>query len=203
MQLFDILSWPKLCWDFICHFADANAFKPLLSYVDYQRAKDAEFEVDGVPRTVFAHDWRRVGVKQWLDLMIDREVGLGFDSGNVAPPVLALSKADFVEAARDGLRELHRAEALAANPLMRSRSLRDRAGERAKPEDLRDLLEQAIDTLRANPRDEKLHRALARTYVRPARTQELAAEALGLPFSTYRRHLKRGDRVGGGMALAA
>jgi len=32
--------------------------------------------------------------------------------------------------------------------------------------------------------------------VRPARTQELAAETLGLAFSTYRRHLKRGvERV--------
>ncbi len=195
-QLFDMLSWPRLSWDFICHFADADAFEPLLSYIDYQRADDADFEVEGIPRAVFAHDWRRVSIERWLDLMIDREVGLGFDPDAVAPPVLALSKADFVEAARDGLRELHRAEALAANPLMRSRSLRDRAGERAKPEDLRDLLEQAIDTLRANPRDEKLHRALARTYVRPARTQELAAEALGLPFSTYRRHLKRGvERV--------
>jgi hypothetical protein len=35
-----------------------------------------------------------------------------------------------------------------------------------------------------------------RTYVRPAATQERAAAALGLPFSTYRRHLTQGvDRV--------
>jgi hypothetical protein len=37
---------------------------------------------------------------------------------------------------------------------------------------------------------------LERTYVRPAATQERAAAALGLPFSTYRRHLTQGmDRV--------
>ena len=30
---------------------------------------------------------------------------------------------------------------------------------------------------------------LDRTFVRPAPTQEAAAEVLGLPFSTYRRHL--------------
>jgi hypothetical protein len=47
-----------------------------------------------------------------------------------------------------------------------------------------------------DPRDAKLQRALARTYVRPAQTQELAADALGLPFSTYRRHLTPGvERV--------
>jgi hypothetical protein len=68
---------------------------------------------------------------------------------------------------------------------------------RATPADaLTDLLEEAIASLRANPRDAKLARALERTYVRPAPTQEAAAEVLGLPFSTYRGHLSRGiERV--------
>ena len=35
-------------------------------------------------------------------------------------------------------------------------------------------------------------RAVDRTYVRAAATQEAAAEVLGLPFSTYRRHLAAG-----------
>jgi predicted DNA-binding protein (UPF0251 family) len=35
-----------------------------------------------------------------------------------------------------------------------------------------------------------------RTYVQPAPTQEKAAEQLGVPFSTFRRHLNRGlERV--------
>ena len=39
-------------------------------------------------------------------------------------------------------------------------------------------------------------RALERTYLRPAPTQEAAAELLDLPFSTYRGHLTRGvERV--------
>jgi hypothetical protein len=32
---------------------------------------------------------------------------------------------------------------------------------------------------------------LDRTFLRPAPSQEAAAEVLGLPFSTYRRHLGR------------
>ena len=44
--------------------------------------------------------------------------------------------------------------------------------------------------------DEKLYRALDATYLRPAANQEAAAERLGLPFSTYRRHLSTGvERV--------
>ena len=45
---------------------------------------------------------------------------------------------------------------------------------------------------RANPKDDKFARALRRTYLEPAASQELAAEALGLPFSTYRSHLTAG-----------
>jgi hypothetical protein len=53
-----------------------------------------------------------------------------------------------------------------------------------------------IDTLRQHPRDDKLLRAVERTYVDPAPTQEAAAARLGLPFSTYRRHLTQGiERV--------
>jgi hypothetical protein len=34
--------------------------------------------------------------------------------------------------------------------------------------------------------------AVERTYVKPAASQEVAADLLGLPFSTYRRHLTQG-----------
>ena len=58
----------------------------------------------------------------------------------------------------------------------------------------------AVEALREHPRDDKLLRAVERTYVRPATTQERAAAALGLPFSTYRRHLTLGvDRVVAGL----
>ena len=54
------------------------------------------------------------------------------------------------------------------------------------------LLLTAVDALRRHPRDDKRWRAVERTYVRPAPNQEAAAELLGLPFSTYRRHLSQG-----------
>ena len=49
-------------------------------------------------------------------------------------------------------------------------------------------------TLSRHPRDDRLLRAVDRTYLRPAATQEAAAAALSLPFSTYRRHLTAGMR---------
>jgi len=54
----------------------------------------------------------------------------------------------------------------------------------------------AANALRGSPRSEKLFRALDATYLRPAATQELAAEHLGLPFNTYRYQLNAAiDRV--------
>ena len=41
------------------------------------------------------------------------------------------------------------------------------------------------------PKGDQLSAVLHRTFVRAAPTQEAAAEALGQPFSTYRRHLAR------------
>ena len=110
------------------------------------------------------------------------------------PLLLVLAHLDFHLAVRQALRDLHRPDLLARNPLVRTRLVAD-AGS-ADATTLAALIRQAVDALAADPRDDRLHRAVDRTYVRGARTQEAAAAVLGVPFSTYRRHLTRGvDRV--------
>lgn len=51
-----------------------------------------------------------------------------------------------------------------------------------------------MTTLQDSPRDAKGFRAY-RTYLPPAPPQEVAAQVLGLPSSTYRRHLSAGLRA--------
>ena len=86
--------------------------------------------------------------------------------------------------------------ALAANPLLRSRLASEHAGGEPSASTLQALVREATETLRGNPRDEKRYRAILHTYLKPAATQELAAERLGLPFSTYRYQLGSGiERV--------
>jgi hypothetical protein len=93
---------------------------------------------------------------------------------------------------RQALRDLRRPDLLARNPLLRTRLVRDRAGAREPSAAvLEALLRATMTTLRQHPRDDKLFRAVDRTYLRPVATQERAAEALGLPFSTYRRHSRK------------
>ena len=98
-----------------------------------------------------------------------------------------LSYSDFVAAARSALRDFNRPDLLARNPLLRARLLATH--ENAGPAELQALLLRTAQTLFANARDEKLHRALDLTYFHPAPKQEAAADRIGVAFGTYRRHL--------------
>jgi hypothetical protein len=104
-----------------------------------------------------------------------------------------LSQEEFADAVRQALRDLPRADLLGRNPLLGTRLLQEEAGEQ-EPDamTLEVLVRAAAETLRQHPRDDKLLRAVQRTYLDPAPTQEAAAARLGLPFSTYRRHLTQG-----------
>ncbi|HEY7622486.1 MAG TPA: AAA family ATPase [Solirubrobacteraceae bacterium] len=187
------LGRQRLSW-YYAVAADPEAMAPLMDYVYFDRAPDADFEVGGRGYGVFARDWRRVGGVEWLDRMAGRELGDDAavpDSEREHGPVLALSQPEFADAVRRALRDMRRPDALAANPLAGTRVVRER-GDLPAPEALRELLDEAVDALRDDPRDDKLVRALECTYLRPAPTQEAAAELLDLPFSTYRGHLTRG-----------
>jgi len=100
---------------------------------------------------------------------------------------LVLSRSEFDAAVRDALRSLSSPQKLTVNPLSRTRV--------AAQLSLGDLLLQAVDGLRAGRGGEKYHRAVAATYLSPgAPLQQAVAARLGLPFSTYRRHLASGVR---------
>jgi TolB-like protein len=106
-----------------------------------------------------------------------------------APPAAesALAYADFAAALKSALRDFHRADLLARNPLLRYGI--GNLGSSAGPPELRALLSETVSTLFANPRDEKLRRVIELTYVQPGPKQEAVADRLSLPFGTYRRHL--------------
>ena len=188
---------PGLAYTFLpC--AEADAWTPMLSYFDLMRLPEADFEVGGRRYGVYGHDWRVVSPTAWRELLAKREVAADAEieaSTSVSQPMLVLSREDFVEAVQNALRNFNRADTLQNNLLMRSRSVceqlaPDTAGDRMTT--LQTLLKQAAESLQSSPRDEKLYRAVYRTYLNPAPTQEQAAELLDLPFSTYRRHLKAG-----------
>ena len=187
------LRMPNLAWDFLT-LAEPEPWDDYFALADMRRAVGADFVVAGRRYGMYAHDFRQVPLDELMELWTERAL----TEDPAGAPVrgheaLVLSQADFSDAARQALRDLHRRDLLARNPLLRARVVRDRAGT-GEPDGvvLEQLLCEAADQLRRHPRDDKLLRAVEATYLRPSRTQESAAAALGLPFSTYRRHLTQG-----------
>jgi hypothetical protein len=196
------LTTPVLAFTFF-PLADPDFWAPMFAYVDLKRLPEADFEVGGRRYGVYAHDWRVTPPMAWLDLLAEREMAT--EPLAVTPtettPLVVLGESDFVASVRDALRNFHRTDELRTNPLLRSRVVVERAGagvdDSAGIAALRDLLVEATETLQGSPREAKHYRALHHTYLNPAPNQERAADLLGLPFSTYRRHLKGGiSRVG-------
>lgn len=190
------LRTPNLSWNFLT-LAEPGRWEDYFAVVDAPRAADVT--VGGRHYGLFAHDYRQVPVGVWLDRCLDRALSGAAPQAARDAPLLVLAQDRFGDTVRQALRDLHRPERLARNPLLHTRALHDHTGGREPAAaDLHELLGRAVAAAGAHPRDGKLLRALDRTYLRPAGTQERAAEVLGLPFSTYRRHLGQGvDRVVG------
>jgi hypothetical protein len=189
------LTTPGLAWSFPA-VADPDFRERHFAAVGFPRAPEADFEVGGRRYGVFAHDWRVEPPLAWIERKGQLDPAVEPDPGPLDPrsraPLVVLSRPDFEVAVRRVLRDFTRPAALTTNPLLHSRVATEHAGGAPTPATLQALLREAAESLRTNPKDERLYRAIRRTYLEPAATQELAAEQLGLPFSTYRYHLTGG-----------
>ncbi|PAP75504.1 ATP-binding protein [Rubrivirga marina] len=180
------LSTPSLATSVLLTAAPA-LWTPVFEIVGLKRLPAAE--VDGGPLAAFSKDWRATPPDAWLDSIA------AWSPSGVSPPrpddsVVVLGREAFTEAVRDALRGYARPHLLSDSPLLEARLVREQDGDPV--EALRTLLSEAADELNQGIRDRPYFRALDTTYFRPAPTQALAAERLGVPFSTYRRHLGRG-----------
>lgn len=150
----------------------------------------AGLEVEGHEVVAYGWDRRRLPVSRLFDLLGRRD--LSGETGPPPPEMLRpapLSRDDFAAAVRGALRDVDRPDRLAASPLLSTGVV-----DAADPDPvvaLRATLVAAVAGLGAERRGPEHRRVLERTHLAGAPSQEAAAEVLGLPFSTYRRHLAR------------
>lgn len=196
------LTTPGMAFSFFVT-SDPELYTAVLTYADIPRLAALDFEMEGRRFAVYYHDWRLSPPMNWLELMAEREIAYSAESALPPQPpasavtsVVVLSEPEFANAVREALRHITRRDELQVNPLVRSKLVTERAGSGAGPAGRAEVLHQtlldAVNLLQSSPKQTKLYRAIYHTYVLPAPTQELAAELLNLPFSTYRRHLKEG-----------
>ncbi len=189
----EIFRADRLAWTFVV-MRDNGYWDDYLSYFGMPPAPGRP-RVGSHAYALFSNDWRAQPVGSWLEARSNAT--LSGNPGTRTPSrtreheeLVVLSRPEFDTAVRDALRAIRRPETLADNPLNRSRLVT------GSGTPLADLLTAAVDTLREGRSGDKHHRALSATYLARTPSQEAAAERLGLPFSTYRRHLTTGiDRI--------
>lgn len=194
------LTTPHLAFSFFpC--AQPDAWAPLFGYAHLNRLPGADFETDGTTFGVFGYDWRATPPPAWLDMMADRELGTSAKQPNAeaALPVLVLSEGEFTAAVKAALRTLTTPMELEKNPLLQSGLVSSQHDASAalsqRMPTLRAVLHEAAQRLEGDPKRTAWYRALDRAYFHPVGSQEQAAEHLGVPYSTFRRHLKRGEEA--------
>ena len=186
------LTTPGLAVSLLCT-SEPELWGPVLTFAGLRPAPEAAFETGGHAVSAFAHDWRAEPPEAWLDALAERVPQMGAPP---APrdPLVVLSQEAFGEAVREALRGYARPHRLRTSPLLQSRLVRAASaqGDEADRIDaLRHLIADAASPLAAGPREAPYHRALVAAYLDPAPSQMLAAERIGVPFSTFRRHLGR------------
>jgi len=185
-QTLDALTHHDTAWTLVGAYADPERWAPTMHNLGFEPANGADYTIGRTRFPVFAHDWRRTDIEEWLEILHARQDGAlaraADHTGNTV-----LSEPQFADAVRSALRDLHTTNLQQANPLLGSRVVRqNRRDGMTLAETLRELLETAVSVLPPNLR------VLAdRTFLHPVTTQERTAEGLHLSFNTYRRHRDR------------
>jgi hypothetical protein len=176
-----IMRDDQLAWSVIAS-PDPDYWAPAIER-SHARTGGPPITVDGRPYTLFS---RYLGAPP--DLRSGRPASIP-----AAPHAATTTwtRAEFDHAVRHALQAWRRPDVFADSRLLGSRMVAE-AGDDDPMAALRRIFSAALETLRNDPQQAKFHRVLVGTYLEGAPTQEAAAERLGLPISTYRRHLARG-----------
>lgn len=185
------LRTPGLAFTFLpC--AEPDFWALVLMYAGVRRLPDADFTVGERTFGMYGNDWRAVPPERWLGGLAERGLPATPEEMPATERLVVLSRPDFEAAVQDVLRDFVQPHELEASPLLRSRLVAERASDGERVGALCALVNEVAEELRATPREEPYYLALDATYLDPARTQAEAAEQLDMPFSSYRRYLKRG-----------
>jgi hypothetical protein len=174
--------------------ANPPFWKSLLSYYGMEHISSLNHETNKLPFGFYVHDWRRTPPKQWLAAMGHDGMESSLKAKLPKQEMRVLSEGEFTDAVYTALKDYHSDKKLEANPLLSSRLVLNTTASiptHERVNALKEKMDIALKKIEASPRYENFHRLLYRTFINPVGSQEQAAEFLTLPFSTYRRHLKK------------
>ncbi|MBB2925269.1 ATP-binding protein [Cellulomonas cellasea] len=173
----------------ICVYRDAEAWGPVCRYWDLADV-GARPVVGADAYALYVHDWRQVPFAPWIELIMSPLPERDSVERSRPEPRPVLARAEFDAAVRDALRGWRRRDALASTPLLRTRLVPPGATDPQAA--LRAVLHATLGGLRADEAGRRGYDAVSALHLAGAPTQESAARRLGVPFSTFRRHLALG-----------
>lgn len=177
--------------------SNPDYWKTLLNYYGMEHVPALDYIASNIPRGFYVHDWRKVPPKLWLSSLTRKEkTGASETSTDkLKTEIAVLTEKEFFDAVYNALKDYHHERKLEDNPLLHSKFILNGSLENGGQSDsdilLKKKLDEALKKLEDSPRHDHLHRLLYRTFINPVGSQEQTAEFLQLPFSTYRRHLKK------------
>jgi len=167
-------------------FRDVLPYRLLFATLGFSPLATAE--LDGVRYSIVGRDWREQPPLVWFAGFIEKLTGIA-PIGQALEETAASERERFDGAVREALKVATLDHKLAQTALAELLAL-PHSADRGRA--LLELLQEASRALSGSPKGAKYARALDATYLAPIGPQERVAEALGLPFSTYRRHLAAG-----------
>lgn len=184
-----LMNWANRpsAWSFLVT-VDPEYYGPYFEYLGLTRlftVTAASAECCG-----FGWDMRRLPPSAFFAMMARREL-----SGETGPPPAdllgpaPLSQSAFGAAVRAAVQNLRRPDRLATSPLTRTAIVDPTEPDPARA--VRHCVLSALAVIAEEPHGREYRRVLEGTFLKGPGTQEAAAHQLGLPFSTYRRHLAR------------
>ncbi len=179
------------------HVAEPEFWNDFLSYLNLKPVPELKHVIEKNTHGFYMNDWRITPPVAWIKLLGEGEVSSAPEAelAERKLQITILNETEFYDSIYSALKDYHREKRLEDNPLTRSRFVVTAAGTNLQNGEcavvLREKLDEAIKKIEQSPRYEKAHRILYRTFINPVGSQEQTAEFLSLPFSTYRRQLKK------------
>jgi hypothetical protein len=181
-------------------------WKTVLNYADLEWVQELDFQITSGEKNIsfgwYLHDWRKTPPDVWLMLLGQRELDTSAQASvqeRATLQLMVLSEEEFSESVYEALKDFYTYNRLVENPLTHSKLVLNTLATNAPADErvskLKEKLQTAIKKIEASPRDEKFYRVLYRTFINVAGSQEQTADFLNIPFSTYRRYLKKGVQL--------
>lgn len=178
---------------------DNDVWRYITELIGNKRLEGSECDTPGGPTVLNYQDYSNSSALDWLRSIYRRVQGM-LEPKEVAarPAEPPLQQADYDQAVRAALKQFHRPDRLADNPLLGSHLVLHRADSddaHSRQQALRAILKESCEDLAANPKTAAFARALRHAYITPAASQELAAEAACMAYGTFRRNLREATKL--------